>query len=82
VLVIHAGVGLEMSMLGCRCRCWAICVGIGSYMLAVPVHKCTSFYRYRSRVGYNPQVSKPVQIKARVYIKSDCNVEKNYLMSR
>ena len=36
------------------------------------------FYTYGSRVGYNPQVSKPVQIKAWVHIKSDSNVEKDY----
>ena len=48
----------------------------------VPVHKCMGFYRYGSRVGYNPRVSKPIQIKVQVHIKSDSNVEKNYLMSR
>jgi len=44
--------------------------------------KCMGFYTYGSRVGYNPRVSKPVQIKAWVHIKSGSNVEKNYLMSR
>jgi len=40
--------------------------------------KCMGFYTYGSRVGYNPRVSKPIQIKAWVHIKSDSNVEKNY----
>ena len=40
--------------------------------------KCMGFYTYGSRVGYNPRVSKPIQIKAWVHIKSDSNIEKNY----
>ena len=26
----------------------------------IPIHKAMAFYRYESRVGYNPWVSKPV----------------------
>jgi len=67
-----------------RCRdCHGLPWGFSQQPMPIPVKtrtctKCMGFYTYGSRVGYNPQVSKPVQIKAWVHIKSDSNVEKNY----
>jgi len=71
---------------GCCCLdrdCHGLPWGFSRQPVPIPIKTCThtkcmGFYTYRSRVGYNPRVSKPVQIKAWVHIKSDSNVEKNY----